>query len=100
MSAHRDELIIDAVSEAGLLHFQLLLMMSRKGDHFQRGGGFIIRDDRFVDIEQHCELGDLVIYDARSLHGVDTIDPQLTLDLNSPSGRLVAFVTLYRDLGD
>ncbi|MAR11488.1 MAG: hypothetical protein CL681_16205 [Blastopirellula sp.] len=98
MSAHRDELIIDATADRGLDHFQLLLMLSQKGVDYQRGGGFTIRDERFVDTEQFCELGDMVVYDSRSVHGVDTIDPQEMLDLETTSGRLVAFVTLYRDL--
>jgi hypothetical protein len=98
MSAHVDELVVNAVSTAELEHVQLLLIITQKGVDYQRGGGFTIKDGQFIDVEQFCELGDVVVYDSRMPHGVDTIDPQVRLDIESADGRVVAFVTLYKDM--
>ncbi len=98
MSAHRDELTIDVVKEERMNYLQLLLILSKKGEDYQSGGGFILRDNKFIDIEDQTRLGDIILYDGSTVHGVDTIDPLQVLDLNTSSGRLVGFVTLYRDL--
>ena len=39
-----------------------------------------------------------MIYDGSSLHGVKDIDPHKVLDLDTVSGRLSAFVSLYKNL--
>lgn len=98
MSAHRDELLADAANAVGLGFLQLILTLSQKGIDYQSGGGFIIRDGKLIDFEDLTRLGDVVLYDGNTLHGVDTIDPHQVLDLNTSSGRLVGLVTLYRDL--
>lgn len=98
MSAHRDELVINAATDAGLGFLQLLLVLSEKGKDYLSGGGFIIKDNKFIDIEEEACLGDIILYDGDTVHGVDTIDPHKSLDLNTPSGRLVGFVTLYKDM--
>ena len=98
MSAHRDELVINATSDIGLGFLQLLLVLSQKGKDYLSGGGFIIKDNKFIDIEEETCLGDIILYDGDTVHGVDTIDPHKSLDLNTPNGRLVGFVTLYKDL--
>jgi hypothetical protein len=98
MSAHRDDLVIDAASAVGLEFLQLLLVLSQKGKDYLSGGGFIIKDNKFIDIEEETCLGDVILYDGDTVHGVDTIDPHKLLDLNTPLGRLVGFITLYKDL--
>ena len=98
MSAHRDDLVKDAASDAGLDFLQLLIVLSQKGEDYLSGGGFIIKNNKFINIEDETCLGDIILYDGRTIHGVDTIDPHIPLNLNTPSGRLVGFVTLYRDL--
>lgn len=98
MSAHRDDLVIDAASDVGLGFLQLLLVLSQKGKDYLSGGGFIIKDNKFIDIEGETSLGDIILYDGDTMHGVDTIDPNKSLDLSTPYGRLVGFVTLYKDL--
>jgi predicted 2-oxoglutarate/Fe(II)-dependent dioxygenase YbiX len=84
MSAHVDQMVVDAVSSAGLEHVQLLLILTKKGEDYERGGGFTVKDGKFIDVEQFCELGDIVVYDSRILHGVDTVDPHKRLDLDTP----------------
>ena len=50
--------------------------------------------------EQFCELGDVLIYDTRVLHGVTEIDLRRPFRQDSLAGRLAGFVTLYRDLSE
>ncbi|NYT47263.1 MAG: hypothetical protein H0A75_06455 [Candidatus Methanofishera endochildressiae] len=63
MSAHRDEFAINIVSDKGLDYFQVLLVMSRKGEDYHSGGGFVICDGKFIDIDQNPP-GDIIIYDG------------------------------------
>lgn len=97
MSAHRDEFAINIVSDKGLDYFQVLLVMSRKGEDYHSGGGFVICDGKFIDIDQNTQLGDIIIYDGNTIHGVNTIDPDKILDMDHATGRLTAFATLYKD---
>jgi hypothetical protein len=74
------------------------MVMSRKGLDFEQGGGFVeLGEDRHY-FEPYCSYGDIVIYDGRTVHGVDDIDPHLPFRQDSIEGRLAAFVTLYRDM--
>ena len=50
-------------------------------------------------LEDHCEVGDVVIYDGATVHGVQDIDPDVRMDLNTIDGRVVMFASLYRDMG-
>lgn len=96
MSAHKDEQAINSVSDSDLDYLQILLVMSRKGEDYHSGGGFVIRDGKFIDIDQNTQLGDIIIYNGNTVHGVDTIDPDKLLDMDHATGRLAAFVTLYK----
>ena len=79
-------------------YYQPFLVMSRRGEDFEKGGGFFEVDgDRFY-FEQYCQLGDIGIYDGRTIHGVEDVDPHKRIDLNSLNGRMVGFVSLYKDL--
>ena len=79
MSAHRDDLVIDAASDVGLGFLQLLLVLSQKGKDYLSGGGFIIKDNKFIDIEEETCLGDIILYDGdlaganAALRGIDIL---------------------------
>ena len=98
MSAHRDSVVSDISRTTGLNYFQLLLIMSEKGTDFQSGGGFVESHGKLISFERACQLGDIIVYDENSLHGVEDIDPHKLLDLDTVSGRVVAFSTLYKSL--
>ena len=98
MQAHRDQTLANISREANLNYFQVMLIMSEKNLDFQEGGGFIEdRGERFL-FEENCQLGDVVIYDSQTLHGVADIDPHHLLNLEELTGRLAAFVSLYKHL--
>ena len=99
MGSHKDNTLSGVASKAGLNYFQLLLIMSKKGKDFDKGGGFIeVKGQRLI-FEELCNLGDIVIYDSSTVHGVADVDPQKVLDLENINGRIAAFVSLYKDMG-
>ena len=51
-----------------------------------------------IFFEKEFDLGDIIIYDERTIHGVDEIDIKKNLNLNNVCGRLTAFVSLYKNL--
>ncbi|MDB4534166.1 hypothetical protein N9242_04775 [Vicingaceae bacterium] len=93
---HTDYVVKDVADEAGAKFYQLLLLMSAKGEDFHEGGGFVDVDGERVILEDYFVPGDILIYDGRSVHGVEDIDPHLTLDLSKFNGRVSAFVTLFK----
>ena len=98
MGMHRDQTLTRVSKDANLNYFQIFIVMTQVGIDFERGGGFIEFEGQRLFFEQYCELGDIVIYDSQTLHGVADIDPHRPLDLEQPTGRLAAFVSLYKSL--
>lgn len=93
---HTDYVVKDIADEKETQFYQLLLLMSNKGEDFETGGGFVdIGKDR-ICLEDHFRCGDILVYDGRSVHGVEDIDPHLPLDLDTINGRITAFVTLFK----
>ena len=96
---HRDTTLLDVAKEKGTGFFQVILVMSKKGEDFESGGAFI--DDQGgerLNIDDNVELGDIVVYDGQTFHGVEDIDPHKKLTLNSINGRLAGFVSLYKKM--
>jgi hypothetical protein len=98
MVPHTDAFSRTAVEESGAYYAQVLLLMSRKGEDYREGGAFVDLAGARVYYEGDCELGDVIVYDGRSVHGVGDIDPLERFDLTTFSGRVVAFASLYRHL--
>jgi len=100
LCAHKDKTLARVLKEDGLPDFhQLAIVFTRKGEDFERGGAFLdLPGGRFF-YEETCELGDVVLFDgANTVHGIEDIDGHRKLDLTTLAGRLVGFVTLYRDM--
>lgn len=98
MGAHRDH-----IGEANLVgspqtkFIQLLLVLTKPGTGFQTGGAFVIDDaGQRHYTEALAEVGDIAVYDGRTMHGVEDIDPHLPLDITTATGRLAAFATIYK----
>ena len=99
MVGHRDTVLPAMYKTQGLdTYFQLLLIMSKKGRDFQTGGGFVELGGERVIYEDYCEPGDIVIYDATTMHGVADIDVQEPFRQDSLAGRYSGLVTLFKDL--
>jgi hypothetical protein len=103
MEEHNEIHVPKVYEEAGLkiAYFQPLVVMSRRGSDagcdYETGGGYFVRDGERVYYEQFCEVGDVLAYDTRVMHGVTEIDIQKPFRQDSHLGRYAAFVTLYRD---
>ncbi len=98
-SSHRDGVQSRVARKKGLLsYYQPVLIMSKKGEDFERGGGFFEFQGKRFYLEEHCEPGDIGIYDGLTVHGVDPVDPHKSLDLQNFGGRMAGFVSLYKDL--
>lgn len=98
LQEHRDNTQAAVSEKAYLNYFQVFAILSQKGEDFETGGGFVEHEGKRIVIDDYISPGDIVIYDGSTLHGVEDIDPHKVLDLNSTSGRLAAFVSLYKDL--
>ena len=97
--SHRDTVVPKVQKKQGFDSFyQPIMVMSRKGIDFEQGGGYVeIEGERYF-FETECQYGDIVIYDGRTVHGVDDIDPHLAFRQDSIEGRLAGFCTLYKDM--
>ncbi len=98
MSSHQDRFTQIVAIEAGLIYAQPFLLLTEHGVDFQSGGAFIDRGDERIYYEGGCRVGDVVVYNGQSVHGVADIDPLEPLDMSSFSGRVVAFAALYKHL--
>lgn len=99
ISRHRDAVISTVTGDAGVTKFhQLLLLLTSKGTDFTTGGAFCETDGTTHDLESEFQAGDIVIYDGTTMHGVWDVDPQVRPRLDTLDGRLVALVSLYKDM--
>lgn len=98
MAGHRDYFSPINAAVANAEYGQPVLIMSKYGEDYHQGGGFIVLDGKVAAYEQFCEPGDVITYNGQSIHGVADIDPLEPIDLTSFSGRVVALVSLYRVL--
>ena len=96
---HRDAVIATVTGDAGVTEFiQLVLLITSKGEHFEEGGAFLDVDGVIINLEENFKAGDVIVYDGRTMHGVHDIDPRKVPSLTSLEGRLVAAVSLYKDM--
>ena len=88
----------DVSKNENLNFYQVILNMSKFGEDFERGGAYIEKNGEKIFFEKDFQLGDIIIYDETSIHGVDEIDIHKNLNLDSFCGRITAFVSLYKNL--
>ena len=99
MASHRDSRGSYVVKNAGLKNYiQILLLMSKKGRDFKTGGGFIIKNGKRIIHDDTAESGDIVIYDGKIEHGVETIDKERQLNDDSKilKGRFALLCNFYK----
>ena len=98
IQAHVDRATVNVVPSGEANYVQVLVVLTQRGVDFDRGGAFLEHPDGRVDLESNVELGDLVVYDEQTVHGVADIDPHVVLDTTGLSGRVAGFANLYRAL--
>ncbi|MDG0965432.1 MAG: hypothetical protein P8O23_10220 [Opitutales bacterium] len=98
-TGHRDTTLLDVAKEKGTGFFQVILVMSKKGQDFEQGGAFVDKnEDERLYLEDLLSPGDIAIYNGETVHGVEDIDPHRKLTLDTINGRLAGFVSLYKKM--
>jgi hypothetical protein len=65
-----------------------ILQLSTKGEDFTSGGFYIINENNEkVFLDEHAEIGDLLLTHGEVKHGVDYVDSQKKIDWLSDAGR-------------
>ncbi len=91
------DLIIDKISSTSNLQtVQLIGVLSNRGEHFETGGAYIETSSGRIDLDNEAEVGDVIVYDGASYHGVYDIDANHKFTTESQFGRWSALVSLYR----
>lgn len=68
--------------------FFISAFMSKRGTDYEKGGFYVIGpDNRFVDLEDRIDVGDIGIGFATVMHGVDRIGPHKKPDWTAKDGR-------------
>lgn len=74
-----------------------IMVMSQKGQDFQAGGAFVEREDGSrINLDDICEIGDVVYFNAQCRHGVEPIDPEAKLDWLAFQGRWMLLFAVNR----
>ncbi len=98
MSLHRDVVAPSVVSENGIAggFYQPLVLLTQKGEDFDTGGGVAEIDGHVVEYEDYANMGDIVVYNDMTQHGVNDIDPHKLYQQDSLAGRMGGLVTLFK----
>jgi len=95
MFPHKDTIAPSIVKGFGK-YYQVLMIMTQKGKDFRSGGGTIKYKNKLIEYEDFTKVGDIVIYDSNTEHGVNTIDPHKPFIQRSGEGRYSGLVTIYK----
>jgi hypothetical protein len=96
-SEHTDIVVEKISNEIAAPTIQLVALITTKGVDFDDGGASIRNSKgELINIEDYASSGDVIAYDASSLHGVLPVDQHKPLDLNMTSGRIVALASIYK----
>ncbi|MCB1693486.1 MAG: hypothetical protein KDI19_12035 [Pseudomonadales bacterium] len=93
---HTDYVAKDIAEERSTRFYQAVLTMTEKGKHFHVGGGFVDVGEQRICLDDYAIPGDIILYDGRTVHGVEDIDPNVELDMNTINGRVAGFATLFK----
>ncbi len=97
LSPHKDIAAIKTAKKLKInLFYNFLLLMTKKGKDYKEGGGFIVKNKKVFNYENICEYGDVVIYNSKTVHGVEDIDFSKYPDVKTKNGRYVALTTLFK----
>jgi hypothetical protein len=94
-AGHYDTILLNVAKEKNTNFYQLILTISEKGTDYFEGGAFVEKNDKRYLIEDLCKVGDVLVYDGRSLHGVEDIDADTKFNSQAINGRVVAMASLY-----
>ena len=97
LSAHRDLAAIKSAKKLGInLYYNCLLLMTKKNQDYKSGGGFVVKNNKVIDYETIADVGDVLIYNSNTIHGVLDVDGEKFPNFESKNGRYVALSTLFK----
>jgi len=65
---------------------------SKKFNTYEEGGLYFVYKKKKIEIDKYVESGDLVLFNPKIHHGINSIDPKKNVDLTSINGRItIAF---------
>lgn len=97
LSAHKDDAAIKSAKKLGInLYYNVLLLMTKKNKDYKSGGGFVVKNNQIIDYEKIADVGDILIYNSKTVHGVLDIDSNSFPDLKTKEGRYIALSTLFK----
>lgn len=59
-----------------------------KLNSYERGGLYFIKNKKKMNVEDMMDPGDLILFDSKIPHGVNSVDPHREVSLNSLNGRI------------
>lgn len=71
------------------------MTVSNLGEDYELGGGFIKPNDEVILFDKFSNPGDIVIFDAACIYGVEPVDPLEVFTFNDNLGRSALFVTIF-----
>jgi hypothetical protein len=96
MGSHVDSRAVSNLApEKRETYIQMVLLMTERGTDYQHGGAFVTLNGEVIDSEANAKLGDVLVYDGNTDHGVADIDPSVSFDAKDLRGRAVALATVY-----
>jgi hypothetical protein len=99
MASHKDTLFPKLLSDFEFPFIQIMITLTNRDSDFNQGGGYIVdKEGRKIFFENNANAGSLILFDGETVHGVEDIDPDQLLDMQSNLGRVALFVNLYANL--
>jgi len=96
LAPHIDQGAPEATLAKSSDYFQVSCTLTRKGEDYDDGGGYILKDSELFLFDDFTCRGDLLIYNGRTIHGVLEIDPMQKFSFDTVSGRMASFTTLFK----
>ena len=101
MASHKDlraENVVKSLKIKKMSYIQVLFFLSKKNTDFKTGGGFIVKNNKRIIHDDHANSGDIIIYNGKVEHGVQTIDQDEVPNDNFKKlrGRFVLLCNFYR----
>jgi len=85
-SGHPLPSVINA--QIGKPFYQVCVLLSRRNTDFLPGAELYRWQEGRIDLETLGGFGSLILFDGRTYHGVEDIDPDQVIDFSRADGRL------------
>lgn len=95
LEEHRDERGQLNLPDGPATYLELLLLLTQRGFDYHTGGGTVRCNGELRDSEAGTKRGDIIVYDAATIHGVLDVDPHSAFNASDLRGRAVAMATIY-----